>query len=192
MAEDAHTVLVVEPDPDTLQRYVGWLDRTYDVITAMSGDEAVDAATAADVVLLDRRLPDRSGDAVAADLADRPDAPMVALLSTVDPDPDIVGLACDDYLLKPLSESELSDSVSRLVRRGDYDDRLATYASLASKRATLESAVPVDELLGDPEYDALCRRTESLRQELDGLVGEFEKDDFEAAFRALGTGENGG
>lgn len=50
----------------------------------------------------------------------------------------------------------------------------------------------MDELLGDPEYDALCRRTESLRQELDGLVDQFEKDDFEAAFRAPGTGENGG
>lgn len=109
----------------------------------------------------------------------------------VDPDPDIVDLPCDDYLLKPLSESELSEAVRRLVRRGDYDDRLATFAGLASKRAALESAVPMDELLGDPEYDALCRRTESLRQELDGLVGEFEKDDFDAAFRSLGTGANG-
>lgn len=190
MAEEPHTVLVVEPDPDTRQTYVQWLDRNYDVTTAASGGEALNGADEADVILLDRRLPDRSGDEVAAELAGRVGAPMVALLSTVDPDPDIVDLRCDDYLLKPLSESELSEAVRRLVRRADYDDRIATYASLASKRATLESAVPMDELLGDPEYDALCRRTESLRRELDGLVGQFETDDFEAAFRSLGTGKN--
>ena len=192
MVDDAHTVLVVEPDPETLDRYVGWLDRHYEVTTATSGETALDVAEGADVVLLDRRIPDRSGDEVAADLFERPDAPMVAMLSTVDPDLDIVDLACDEYLLKPLSQSELSEAVTRLVRRADYDERLATYSSLASKRATLESAVPMDELLANPEYDALCRRTESLRRELDGLVGQFEKDDFEAAFRALGTGENGG
>lgn len=144
---------------------MGWLDRTYKVITATSGDEALDRADAADVVLLDRRLPDRSGDGVADALFERSESPMVALLSTVNPDLDIVDLSCDDYLLKPLSESKLSVAMERLVRRADGDDQLATYASLASKRATPESAVRINELLNDTEYDALCRRTESLRRE---------------------------
>ena len=191
MADDSHSVLVVEPDPETLERYVDWLEREYEVRTATSGSEALDRVNGVDVVLLDRRLPDRSGDEVATRISGRPDAPTIALLSTVDPDLDIVDLSCDDYLLKPLSQSELLDAMTRLVRRADYDERLATYSSLASKRATLESAVAMDELIGDPEYDALCRRTESLRRELDGLVDQFEKDDFEAAFRALGAAENG-
>jgi hypothetical protein len=92
--------------------------------------------------------------------------------------------------LKPLSESALLDAVDRLVRRVEYDDRLAAYASLTAKRGALESAVSMPELLGDPEYDALCERCESLRQELDGLVTEFGTDDFEAAFRALGPGDD--
>ena len=190
MVDAPYTVLIVDPDPETLEDYVAFLDRQYEVTTAQSADEALARASKADVVLLNRRLPDRSGDEVATALADRGTTQTVALLSTVDPGPDIVDLPCDDYLLKPLSESDLLDAVDRLVRRVEYDDRLAEYASLTAKRAALESAVSMPDLLGDPEYDTLCERCEALRRDLDGLVTEFGTDDFEAAFRALGPGND--
>lgn len=179
-----YTVLVVDDDQPVLDRLSSLLEPDYTVLTATDGKTALVKAEEADVVLLDRRLPDISGDEVAATINDRLDGPMIAMISGVEPGTDILDLACDDYLVKPLGGDEVARTVDRLHRRAEYDDRLAEYASLASKRAVIESAVPMDELLADDNYDELCRRSEDLRQNLNELMEGFEPADFEAAFQS--------
>jgi len=184
MAGDAATVLVVDDDPVVVDRFGSWLAEDYGVRTALDGETALAAADDADVVLLDRRLPDLAGKEVASRIFQDEDRPVVAMVSGVTPDTDIVELPCDDYLVKPLTEVSLRDAVDRLVRRAEYEDILAEYTTLASKRATLESNQPMDELVTNPGYDRLCDRCESLREELDGIVRGFEAEDFETAFQA--------
>jgi len=177
-------VLIVDDDPVVVDRFGSWLAEDYAVRTALDGETALSAVDGADVVLLDRRLPDLAGEEVASRIFEDEDRPVVAMVSGMTPDTDIVELPCDDYLVKPLTEVALRDCVDRLVRRAEYGDVLAEYTSLAAKRATLESSRPMDELVSDPEYDQLCDRCESLRQELDGIVRGFETEDFETAFQA--------
>lgn len=184
MSEDGATVLVVDDDAVVVDRLASWLADDYEVRTALDGETALSATDEADVVLLDRRLPDLDGEEVASRIFEEPDRPVVAMVSGMTPDTDIVELPCDDYLVRPLTEVGLQDAVDRLVRRAEYGEILAEYTTLASKRAVLECNQPMDELVADPEYNALCDRCASRRQELDGIVRGFEAEDFETAFQA--------
>jgi DNA-binding response OmpR family regulator len=178
------TVLVVDDDPVVVDRFRAWLDDDYDVLTALDGETALGTADEADVVLLDRRLPDMEGREVASRIFELKSRPVVAIVSGVRPDTDIVEWPCDEYLIKPMTGQGLGDAVQRLFRRAEYGDALAEYTTLASKRAAIESSQPMDELVSDPEYDELCKQCESKRRELDGIVQGFEAKDFETAFKA--------
>jgi len=178
------SVLIVDDDPVVVDRFASWLEDEYDVLTALDGETALGVAEDADVVLLDRRLPDIAGREVASRIFEAEPRPVVAMVSGVEPDMDIVELPCDDYLVKPVTEADVRDAVDRLSRRAEYGDVLRTYTTLAAKRAAIESSQPMDELVADPEYDELCRRCEATRRELDGIVRGFEAADFETAFKA--------
>ena len=74
MSEERATVVVVEDEPDLADLYTAWLDDDYDVHAAYGGEEAlelIDDLGAVDVVLLDRRMPEVSGDEVLSALRDR-------------------------------------------------------------------------------------------------------------------------
>jgi len=108
------TVLVVDDDRPIADGFTAHLSPEFEVRTAYTGEQALDRLDdSVDVVLLDRGLPDTSGDAVletirASDLDCR-----VAMVSGEEPSPD---LDCDVYLTKPLSEiAILSDTVTELA-----------------------------------------------------------------------------
>ena len=67
------TVLVVEDGTALADAFADWLRRDYDVRVAYSGETALEIPvnTPIDVVLLDRHLPDVSGDEVLVTLRDR-------------------------------------------------------------------------------------------------------------------------
>ncbi|MFB6105679.1 MAG: response regulator, partial [Halobacteriaceae archaeon] len=59
------TVVVVDDEEGIAEAYSYWLSDEYDVRTAQSGAGALETIDEdVDVVLLDRRMPDRSGDEV--------------------------------------------------------------------------------------------------------------------------------
>lgn len=184
MSNDVPSVLVVDDDAETRSLYERLLADA-DLASVADGSVALErtAREPFDIVLLDRRLPGLSGDTVAAELRRRADPPMVAIVTGVEPDLDILRIACDAYLTKPVSGEDLRSVVERLDRRADYDDRLGEYASLAAKRATLESALDADALEDSEEYRALCVRLDSLRGDLEGMLQTFDSADFTTAFR---------
>ena len=66
-------VLVVDDEPDIAESYEMWLQEDHDVEMATSGEAALEALDeSVDVLLLDRRMPEMSGDEVLRALADRP------------------------------------------------------------------------------------------------------------------------
>ncbi|MCU4742177.1 HalX domain-containing protein [Halobacteria archaeon AArc-m2/3/4] len=182
MSDDSYTVLVVDDDEDVVDLFESWLSDHYTVKTATDGEDALAELEGVDVALLDRRLPTCSGDHVAAEIDRRDGDCMTAIVSGVEPDTDIVHVSCGEYLVKPIDESELLDTVDRLRQRARYDDRLAECANLAAKRGALEASQPQAKLERDPEYVDLCRQITKLRTELDDLTREFDAEDFRAAF----------
>jgi len=180
------TVMVVEDQERLADLYETWLATEYDVRTAHTAEEAEDLLDDdIDVALLDRRLPDGSGDDVLKMIrGPRVDARVaVAMVTAVDPDFDILEMGFDDYIVKPVTEADLHDIVEGLLDRDRYSEEIQQYYALASKRATLESEKSADELDTSPEYDELLEDLTDLRTSLRDQAGNLDEADYEALFR---------
>jgi DNA-binding response OmpR family regulator len=116
-------VLVVDDEVrirDLVRRYLE--HEGHHVLTAGSGAEALEVAghTPVDLVVLDLRLPDITGEEVAAEIRKSSDVPILMLTAKVDERDRIHGLevGADDYVTKPFSPRELVLRVGAILRRG--------------------------------------------------------------------------
>ncbi|GAB6879629.1 response regulator [Halorubrum gandharaense] len=181
------TVLVVEDEPDIAALYAGFLEDEYDVRVAKTVAEATDRVDAdVDAVLLDRRLPDGSGDEVLDRIREAGYDCRVAMVTAVEPDFDIIDMGFDLYLTKPVSRANLLSALDTLLSRTEYDDKLQQAASLASKRAVLESEKPVTQLEDNDSYTDLLDRLDDIDADIDDLGESFSADDYRAMFRDIG------
>lgn len=190
-ASDAPTVLVVEDETDLADLYAAWLADTYDVRTAYGGEDALEKLDEeVAVVLLDRRMPDLSGDDVLAEIRDQELDCRVVIVSAVDPGFDVIGMGFDDYLTKPVDEAELHDAVERMLTRSEYDETLQEYQQLVATRAALEAQLSDAELRQSEEFGELEEQIAELEDAVDDTVEEFTDEDFKAAFRDLDSEVN--
>lgn len=184
---DSTTVLVVDDETALADLYAVWLEDTYRVRTAYGGEEALGALDeTVDVVLLDRKMPDITGDEVLARLRERGLDCRVALVTAVDPDFDILELGFDSYVTKPVERDDLHEAVETLLRRRTYSERVREYFTLVEKKATLETAKSDDELGASEEYATLVAEVEALGAEVDRLLDTFDDEDFVVLFREPG------
>lgn len=188
---DLPTVLIVEDEPDLLFLFEAYLEGSYDVRTASSGEEALDRLTdEVEVVLLDRNLPgSMMGRDVLEAITDRGEF-MVAMITAIEPDFGIIDMEVDDYLTKPVSRDELNGVVQQLLARRDYEGQLAEYFSLAQKRAALMDEKSPPELDQHEEFRRLETRLLELRDELDDIRSRIRDEDEFAVFNEPETGES--
>jgi DNA-binding response OmpR family regulator len=180
---DEQTVLVVDDEEDIADLYTTWLEMGHDVRTAYSGQEALEKADAAvDIVFLDRQMPDKSGDEVLDALREAGLECRVVMVTAVDPDFDIVDMAFDDYLTKPVMREDLTEAVEDMNERDEYNETVQEYFALTSKKATLEAEKTPSELQENEEYQAMVDRVEELQSQADSAVADFD-DDFDSLFR---------
>ncbi|QSG05737.1 HalX domain-containing protein [Halapricum desulfuricans] len=183
---DTQTVLVVDDEPDVADAYAAQLRDRYTVRTAYGGQQALEAVDeTVDVVLLDRRMPEQSGDDVLESLRSKGVETRVAMVTAVDPDFDVIEMPFDDYLTKPVSRTELFDTVERLLTCAKYDEQFQEFYSLTSKLATLQANKSQSELENSEEFAELTERRENVRKQLDRTLSEFNDDAFAAMFREL-------
>lgn len=115
--ERARSVLVVDDERAITDAYAQWLDSRYDVRTAYSGADAISQLdNTVDAMLLDRRMPEKSGEEVLAEMHEQGIDCRVAIISAESPDDDIRDLGYDSYLQKPVTErDEIVGLVERLL-----------------------------------------------------------------------------
>ncbi|KAB1196505.1 MULTISPECIES: HalX domain-containing protein [Haloferax] len=188
MSAEQPLVLIVEDEPDLADLYATWLRDDYRVRVAYGGREALDELDdEVDVVLLDRRMPDLSGDEALTEIRNRGFDCRVAMVTAVEPDFDIIAMGFDDYLVKPVSREALTDTVSNLILRNAYDVGIQDLFSLASKKALLESEKDEATLEDNEEYQALTEKLSELRGELDDTLGQLdESKGLSAVYRDIG------
>jgi DNA-binding response OmpR family regulator len=185
------TVLVVEDEAALAETYARWLEDRYDVLTAHTGEDALDVIDGrVDVVLLDRRLPGISGGEVLASIRDRELDCRVAMLTAVDPDFDILEMPFDDYAVKPVLDAEINALVDRLLRLATYDAKARESFALASKVGVLEAEKSPAELSNNEEYRRAVERLDAVDDDLRATLAEFDSRDFTDAYRSLSTDEN--
>jgi DNA-binding response OmpR family regulator len=180
------TVLVVDDEPDLTDLYAAWLDEGYETRVAYGGKEAIEAFDEdVDVALIDRLMPEMSGDEVLERIRETGHDCQVAMVTAVEPDFDIIEMGFDDYLVKPILRDELLEAVQNLLSRVEYDNQLRDLYALVSKRAALVTQKSEEELSNSQEYQELEAEIEELQAELDRTAMELTDDDFEVAFRKL-------
>ena len=181
---DEKTVLIVDDEHAITDLHARWLENSYDVRKAYNGMEALDKIDdSVDIVLLDRRMPDYSGQEVLDEIRSRAFNCRVAMVTAVEPDFDILELGFDDYICKPVSDPEqLRGIVSSLETRSTYDSQVQEFLSLSSKRAALEDRKEVDELSQNEDYAALETQLVSLRTDLSSTAMGLDDDDLRAEF----------
>lgn len=180
------TVLVVDDDPQILDLYQSYLAEDFSVRTAMYGDEAIGQLDdSVDVILLDRRMPDLSGDEVLQAVRDQGYDCRVAMVTAVEPDFDLVDIGFDDYVVKPVTRDELIEVVELLLSRSAYDDHIREWLSLLSKRATLRRQKSTQELEESAEYAQLQQKIQDLQYKADELIKTQSKDSLDQLFRDI-------
>ena len=178
------TVLVVDDEREVADVYALRLRGEYETRTAYGGEQALsELDEAVDVVLLDRRMPDISGDDVLTEIRSRSVDCRVIMLTAVDPGMDILEMDFDDYLCKPVEKDDLVSAINQQLKVQRYDERLSEYLEVTSKLALLEAEHSSQEVDDNEELQELSARAEELKTKMDETIDGF--DDMEAAFREI-------
>lgn len=153
-------VLVVDDEPELRELLSEWLIlNDYDVVTAKSGEEALDvlATRAIDLVVTDVTMPGLSGVELCAHIKSDPAlafTPVVILTALSDLNARVAGLAAgaDDFFTKPIQLVELqarARSLSRVKRL--HDELEAKTRLLRTLFARFVSEDVAAEIVRDPE-----------------------------------------
>jgi DNA-binding response OmpR family regulator len=154
-------ILIVEDEDAIADPLASGLVREgFDVERVATGGDAL-AAGAADVVLLDLRLPDMDGYDVCRALRERSDVPIIMVTARGEEVDRVVGLelGADDYLVKPFGFRELVARIRAVTRR----------TGRGSERARDQAA-----RVGGLEVDVRARRVRVNGREVDLTPKEFE------------------
>jgi CheY-like chemotaxis protein len=186
--DDRPLVLAVDDEKRVVQAFDIWLGDEYEVITATGGREALERINdEVDVVLLDRHMPDLSGDEVLEQIREEEYDCRVAMVTAVAPKFEIVDMPFDHYIPKPVDESELREVVARLADMGTYDQRLNELYRVTQKIATLEDEMTDSRLTHHDEYATLVDKRDRLREQTHELIGEMERDGVDDVFEMIGS-----
>ncbi len=173
MAGEAARILFVDDEPALADGHAAQLTEDYDVETAYDGDEALAVVDdGVDVVFLDRRMPGRSGGEVLEEIRDRELDCRVVMLTGVEPDVDVVEMGYDEYVVKPIDEDVLRDTVDRMLEPGpivvdaEILDALGDPKTRRCCSALVTDRVSAKELADETGYSltTVYRRLNSLQQ----------------------------
>lgn len=164
----ATKILIVEDDQNLLATLkYNLLKEGYDVITAVDGAQAVEAARREkpELIILDVMLPKLTGFEVCRILRKEMTIPILMLTAKTEEVDKIVGLeiGADDYMTKPFSMRELLARVRAILRRSEISKLQAAGEQKSLKIGDLEidfgrhqayyNGVPLE--LTPKEYDLL-------------------------------------
>jgi DNA-binding response OmpR family regulator len=177
---DGTQVLIAEDEEQLADLYHRHLNHKYDVQRAYGGLEAVEKIDeAVDVVLLDRRMPDLSGDDVLARIRREQYNIRAVMVTAVEPKTDIVDMEFDDYLKKPVDKETLVEAVEHQQTVRQYDETVQELSQVRAKMAAFEEEAEGGVDRSTEEYQDLKEKFERLKSKEREMYEELEY--FEAA-----------
>jgi DNA-binding response OmpR family regulator len=163
-----------------VETYAESLQDEYDVDTATSVAEALGVIDDDhDVVVIDRQL-SREADVVVVDeLQKRGVDCRIVLVLDEEPSESVLELGCTDYLVTPVDGQELTETVRRVLRIGEYVDRRRELGSKKLTRNVMEVEHSEHELADDESYRELNAEIERLEAVVDEIEAELGLEDID-------------
>lgn len=168
-------VLIVDDETALLESYAAILETRYAVETAETGAEALSAVDGeTDIVVLDRRLPEHSGEEILSAIRERGHDCRIVFCSAVTPDPEIVPMEPDGYLYKPVGVDEIYDAIENQLEWAQQPADVSEYHRLEHLRESIESTGMRAQTRSDPRYKRLLERIEEVEGAVES-AGESQK-----------------
>lgn len=118
------TILIVEDNNSLRLLYKTYLDKSYDIITAINGYQALEllATHNIDLVLSDIKMPQMNGLSLRKKINQQPGNELIPFVFLTAQDDDLVqeqavDLGIDDYLIKPVQKAQLLKVSQRILGR---------------------------------------------------------------------------
>lgn len=114
------TLLIVDDEPGIVETMKSYFSPQYDILTAYSGQEAVQKAeNQPDLILLDINMPGMDGLSVCRTIRAHVACPILFLTARIESADQIIGFqaGADDYILKPFDLDELAARIAAHLRR---------------------------------------------------------------------------
>ncbi len=160
-------VLVIDDEPEIVDMYREYLDDSCTVTGATGGEEGLERLDDhTDVVVLDRRMPEMSGDAVADQIKRMPIHTKIVMVTAIEPDMDLLHIEFDDYMVKPVTQADLTRAVDRMTNRIELENQLQELLGLASRLTTLEDKLDIESLETSDKYHRLTDEFTQLKREI--------------------------
>jgi CheY-like chemotaxis protein len=176
-------VLMVDDEKTVADAYALRLEDVAEVTVAYGGEAALDTVgdgRVPDVILLDRHMPQMSGDEVLERIRERELETRVIMVTAIDPDLGVLDMPFDDYLPKPVDRADVIAAVDQQCQVLAYQ-LLGEYFQLESTRAVVTAQLPAEDLgdndeLADIEerLSVVEERIRSLLPEADDLLSSFD------------------
>ena len=149
-------ILTVDDEKKLADIYQKWLQEEYNVDTAYSGEEALNKADdETDLVLLDRMMPEMSGQEVLEKIKENFEDVQVVMVTAKDPEIEIADLEIDDYLVKPVDKEELREKVAEILERKEDKKDLE---ALEARKKLLKNKFSEEELEETEAYKELISK----------------------------------
>lgn len=156
-------ILVVDDEQMNVELLEGILSKEYDVVSAMSGTEALIKVekTFPDLILLDIMMPNMNGYAVCKNLKSSPGTmsiPVVMVTALKEKEDRIKAIeaGADDFLSKPVDIYELNARVRSLLRVKQYHDSLTEEREklliFSSVLNSMDDCVIISNMSGDIKF----------------------------------------
>jgi CheY-like chemotaxis protein len=165
--EEERIVVVADDDRRVATMHTAWLSDSYAVRTAHDGEETIEElGPEVDVLVLDRRMPRKSGDAVLSWLREQGYDTRVVMITAEEPSEDLFDLDFDEYLTKPVSEAEFKSVVADLIERSEYDSQLQAYLA---RQSTVEALKTADQAEAEDGADGTDTEAATDTEPAEGL-----------------------
>nr|WP_241996642.1 response regulator [Halorubrum sp. SD626R] len=177
MYVDRPRVLLVDDEKEVADAYALRIEAVADVTVTYGGAEAlsaVDESEPPDVVLLDRHMPERSGDEVLEELREYDMRTRIVMVTAIDPGLELLELPFDDYLCKPVDREDVRAVVDQQCQVLAYE-LLGQYFGIESKRAVIAAELPPERLEEHERFAALDERAAELRDRICRLLPDADE-----------------
>ena len=172
-SQNEETVFIIDDEEEMIVLLEDYLSNHYTVESETSAARALQKIDGTvDVVLLDRKMPELSGEETLGLLREEGFDVQVAMITGVKPTEEIVEMPFDDYMVKPVEEPEVLGLVDTLMTRKQYHRASQRLFRNVSKMKALNRVGRTDT----DEYDQLSEQTAALREEIDQILDDINPE----------------